>query len=113
LSARGRFGNRNYNTYNLPPSRGKYYNPGNHMSAPRWAVGMRRVTEGIYVDPAGVVHFDIDGLLHQLKWPKTPKSVETVERAVRGWVAKRFPQAQLTKVDRTISPEADNARDRR
>jgi hypothetical protein len=68
------------------------------MSAPKWAVGMRRVHEGIYVDSNGALHVDGAGFCEAHGYAPTRENVATVERALLEIAAETWPGIPVEKV---------------
>jgi hypothetical protein len=68
--------------------------------APRWAVGMRKLGPGIYVDEAAnAVHFSGAELCAHQGVPATRENVEIAEQAARDVTAKYWPGARVKVVD--------------
>lgn len=51
------------------------------MSAPRWAVGMRKIVPGLYVDAQERLHLDTKELCETNGWPATPENQDAMEQA--------------------------------
>jgi hypothetical protein len=59
------------------------------MSAPKWAVGMRRIAPGVYVDSRNALHVDAFAICESLGCPPTPQNLETAAQAaldaIKAW----------------------------
>ena len=53
------------------------------MSAPKWAIGMRRITPGVYVDSKGAMHIDGAEVCIANGHPPTPENIEMLVRVTR------------------------------
>jgi hypothetical protein len=53
------------------------------MSAPRWAVGMRRLMPGVYLDGDCAIHFDLYDLCVANGYAPTAENADLLERVAR------------------------------
>jgi hypothetical protein len=66
------------------------------VSAPKFAVGMRRIQPGFYVhEPTKSIHIDAVELCEDLGVPATPENQDTAEAAARRAIADMFPSFEF------------------
>jgi hypothetical protein len=65
------------------------------MSVPKWAVGMRVLTPGVYVDKDQGLHLDERELCRQAGAPYTLRNAETVRKAFQ----EAFPMCKTEVVE--------------
>ena len=65
------------------------------MSTPSWAIGMRRIAPGLYVDNREALHIDTPTFCAANGYPPTQHNIEMLERAAR----EMFPGVEVTMED--------------
>ncbi len=61
------------------------------MSAPKFAVGMRRVRPGVYVDRTGTLHVSAREVCQSFGLVPTPENQDAIERGFRRILAEEAP----------------------
>jgi hypothetical protein len=69
------------------------------VSAPKWAVGMQRITPGFYADREGSLHVDLIEMCELAGVPPTPDNQAVVEKAARAAAARYWPRTRVVEVD--------------
>ena len=68
------------------------------MRAPRWAVGMKKIGPGLYVQE-GSIHFYTPELYEHLGVPPTPENQRIAEQAAREAIQESLGRVLITVVD--------------
>ena len=67
------------------------------MSTPKWAIGMKRIGAGLYVDGNGGLHIDTPVFCESHGYEPTPENIEMLERAARDL----FPGVEVQLEEKT------------
>jgi len=68
------------------------------MRAPRWAVGMKKIGPGLYVEGESI-HFYTPELCEHLGVPATPENQRVAEEAAREAIQEQLGRILITVVD--------------
>jgi hypothetical protein len=69
------------------------------VSAPKWAVGMRRIGIGMYIDSSDALHFDPVEVCAALGWPINPVTIRAVQDAAVEVVRKAYGNLPVSHVE--------------
>ena len=68
------------------------------MRTPEWAVGMRKVGVGVYVDASGYPHLDLAAICVAAGFPPTPENIRIPGEAARELASKQWPATRIVPV---------------
>ena len=68
------------------------------MNTPHWAVGMRRLRPGVYLDSQPAIHFDVREMCAEAGYPYTQANAEMLEQVARRAVKQVFGDIQIIDV---------------
>lgn len=73
---------------------------GERVSAPRWAVGMRKLGPGLYFQASdNSMHFSAEEVCEQLGVTATRENMEIAERGARKVIETYWPNAKVEVLD--------------